>query len=173
MGKRAVLLTLGPLLVILGSWPLLYIYAFVGGSPPEVEGWEYWSRVLSRMFNFADPGWIALPSSLVVLFGFALFSWGCTVLVGDAVHQPRLRRAMLTSILIVARVFAGAVIGVLVVIAYLALDYLAQAEKQYYFLDYREAIITLLAIGVVIGAVVGLIWAFTAMKRKDDVPGRS
>jgi hypothetical protein len=49
----------------------------------------------------------------------------------------------------------GAAIGITVVVAYVTVDYLAQTDKQFYFLDRRPGIITLLWIGVVIGAVIG------------------
>src|SRR4029077_16286313 len=86
MGKRGVLLTMGPLLVILGGWPLFYIYAFASMVPPNLDGWDYWSLVWSKMFNFSDAGWISMLSSKVVGLGCGLFLWGLLVLVGDAVR---------------------------------------------------------------------------------------
>jgi hypothetical protein len=86
MGKRAVLLTTGTLLVILGAWPLFFIYAFASMVPPDLDGWDYWSLVLGKMFNFSDAGWISLLSTLVVAAGSGLFLWGLVVLVGDAVR---------------------------------------------------------------------------------------
>jgi hypothetical protein len=86
MQKRGVLLSLGPLLVILGGCPLLYIYAFASMVPPELAGWDFWSLVLSKMFDFSDAGWISLLSSGVVVAGSALFVWGVAVVIGDALR---------------------------------------------------------------------------------------
>jgi hypothetical protein len=77
---------MGPLLVILGGWPLFFIYAFASMVSPELEGWDYWSLVLSKMFNFSDAGWVSLLSSLVAVLGCAMFLWGLAVLLGDAVR---------------------------------------------------------------------------------------
>jgi hypothetical protein len=86
MGMRGVCLTAGPLLMILGGVPLLFVYAFASMVPPELAGWEYWSEVLSRMFNFSDAGWVSLFSSLVVLVGMGLFVWGLAVVLADGIR---------------------------------------------------------------------------------------
>ncbi len=91
MGKRGVLLTMGPLLVFLGGLPLLYVYAFASMAPPELDGWDYWSRVLSVMFNFSDAGWVSLISSIVVVSGCGFFLWGLFVLAGDALSWRQTR----------------------------------------------------------------------------------
>jgi hypothetical protein len=81
MGRQGVCLTAGPLLVILGGAPLFYIYASASMVPPNLEGWAFWSEVLSRMFNFEDAGWLSLFSSVVAGAGIGLFLWG----LGDVV----------------------------------------------------------------------------------------
>ena len=91
MGKRGVLLTAGPLLVILGGSPLLIIYAFASMVPPDLEGWDYWSLVLRRMLNYSGAGWLTLLSSLVAVLGCAMFFWGLAVLVGDAIRCRPMR----------------------------------------------------------------------------------
>jgi hypothetical protein len=85
MGKQGVCLTAGPLLMVLGGVPLLFIYAFAGMVPPELTGWAYWSEVLGRMFNLSDAGRVSVPSAMVVLAGLALFLTG----IVTALSKPR------------------------------------------------------------------------------------
>jgi hypothetical protein len=87
MGKIGFLLAIGPLLAMLGGWPLLYLYAEASMAPPDLEGWDYWSLVLSKMFNFTDAGWISLLSSTIIGVGCMLFVWGLVALVGEAVRR--------------------------------------------------------------------------------------
>ena len=54
--------------------------------PPDLGGWDYWSLVLSKVFNFDDAGWFSLLSSIVVVLGCGLFLWGLAVLVADAAN---------------------------------------------------------------------------------------
>jgi len=87
----------GPLLIILGAAPLLYIYAFASMFPPEQDGWNYWSLVLGTMFNFADAGWLSLASCVVADPGDSYSSSGALsymiadaarYLIGSAARRP-------------------------------------------------------------------------------------
>ena len=94
MGKKGVLLTIGPLLVILGGCPLLLIWTFAafGMVRPNPEGWDYWSILFGKMFNFEDnTGWICLPALTVVMLGCALFIWGLVVAIDDLVKRKSTR----------------------------------------------------------------------------------
>jgi hypothetical protein len=70
MGKRGVLLTAGPLLVILGGLPLLYLSIPL---PPDLEGWDYWHSRFSTMFDAG--GALFVLSATLVAFGCGLFVW--------------------------------------------------------------------------------------------------
>jgi quinol-cytochrome oxidoreductase complex cytochrome b subunit len=60
---------------------------------------------------------------------------------------------------LVARMLIGALIGIAVVAVFFAIDYLRQSDTRLYFVDNRDAFFTLLAVGLVIGGVIGLGWA--------------
>src|SRR2546423_14848286 len=78
MGKLGVCLTAGPLLMVLGGYPLLCIFGFASmpRAKPDLEGMG-WSTVLGRMFNFStDAGWITLIGGLIFVFGLFLVVLG-------------------------------------------------------------------------------------------------
>jgi hypothetical protein len=76
MGTRAVCVTVGLLLMILGGMPLFYIYAFASMVHPDLKGWDYWSEILRRMFDLSSAGSMSVLSSLIVLIGCGFFLWG-------------------------------------------------------------------------------------------------
>jgi hypothetical protein len=82
MGKRGVLLTVGPLLIVLGGVPLLMIYGVAAMVNPNLDDWDYWSLVLNKMFNFSNAGWVTVMVSIIVAFGCVLSEWGLLVLAG-------------------------------------------------------------------------------------------
>jgi hypothetical protein len=89
MGRLGVCLSAGTLLMLLGGLPLLFVYAFASMSmgPHEVEGWDYWSEVLARMFNFADSGCYSLTGTVILLSGAALLMYGTLASIADAVRS--------------------------------------------------------------------------------------
>jgi hypothetical protein len=86
MGLHSFCLGTGSCLVILGACPLLFVYGFASMTKPHLDGWDHWSLVLSKMFNFADAGWLCLLSSIFVVVGSSLIVWSLSVLVADAVR---------------------------------------------------------------------------------------
>jgi hypothetical protein len=76
-------------------------------------------------------------------------------------------RILATSLLL-ARILVGVLIGVVVVIIYVVIDYVGQTDKRLYFIDHRESIETLLSLGVLIGGLVGLVWAFSSKRGSTD-----
>jgi hypothetical protein len=84
MGKRGVCLTAGPLLMLLGGLPFLFVQGFPGPARPELKGWAYWSTFLGNTFDLSkDAGWISLTSSVIFVCGLALFALGVFTLVQD------------------------------------------------------------------------------------------
>ena len=79
--------------MVLGGLPLLYIFAFAGMAPPTLQGWDYWSRVLPIMFDFAGSGWITVFSLLVFLFGAGVFLLGVWATVASAIPWLIRRRS--------------------------------------------------------------------------------
>jgi hypothetical protein len=69
---------------------------------------------------------------------------------------------------LVARTIIGVLIGIVIVILYFTIHYLAttwgmgRSGKQLYFFDNREAFITVLAMGILIGAVIGFGWGINS-----------
>jgi hypothetical protein len=63
---------------------------------------------------------------------------------------------------------AGAAIGVAVVGLYAVIDYLGQSDKRLYFIDHKDALITLLILGLLIGGAVGFGWAITTLRHAKD-----
>jgi hypothetical protein len=77
MGKRGFCFTAGPLIMILGGFPLLYIHTVASMMRPEIRGWDYWSEVFSRMFDFSNEiGWTCAMSIGVFLIGAGFFVIG-------------------------------------------------------------------------------------------------
>jgi cell division protein FtsX len=89
MGPRGLCLTAGPLLIVLGGYPLFFISCYAematqGLASQGVDGWPYWSTVLSRMFDFTSQnGWISLISGSIFLLGLGMLVTGI-VMAGTA-----------------------------------------------------------------------------------------
>jgi hypothetical protein len=66
--------------------------------------------------------------------------------------RPRALIGLLTLMLV------GTAIGIAVVALFVGTDYVVQTSNQFYFDDNRDAILTLLTLGVFIGAAIGLGW---------------
>jgi hypothetical protein len=69
------------------------------------------------------------------------------------------------------RMLIGAVFGIAVVVLYFSLDYLGETDKErrrFYFTDQRDAFVTLLTAGIVIGAAVGFGWAISSKERNQN-----
>jgi hypothetical protein len=82
-----VLLTAGGLLFVgLGGFGLLYIYMVASMVPDSLSRWDYWSLVLSRMFNFKEAGWYSLWSVFFIVSGCVLLTWGA--LFADGKPSP-------------------------------------------------------------------------------------
>jgi hypothetical protein len=73
--------------MILGGFPLFFVAGFASMGIRNVEGWDYWAALLSRMFNFSTDAWCySLPGSLIFLFGAGLFGYGIFTAVADGVR---------------------------------------------------------------------------------------
>ena len=79
-----------------------------------------------------------------------------------------LTQRILAIIRLLTRTLVGAVIGICVVAVYFGVDYLGATDKRLYWIDERDAIFTLLTMGVLIGATVGFIWAVSSKGRNKD-----
>src|SRR5271166_2177444 len=77
-----------------------------------------------------------------------------------------LKKSHLLKLLI--RMLIGSVTGIAVAILFVAIFYLQEADKQFFFLDYKESNITLLMLGFLIGAIVGLLWALMTRSINGD-----
>ena len=64
-----------------------------------------------------------------------------------------------TMLPLVVRMLAGAVIGIVVVILYFTIDYLGASDRRLYFIDHRDAFLTVLVLGILIGTIIGIGWA--------------
>jgi hypothetical protein len=108
--------------------------------------------------------------------GFAVaFAGGeASVVCGRAVNRQdhpmgnRLMQRILPMTRLLTRVLAGAVIGAATVALYVGIDYVGHTDRRLYFIDYRDAILTLLTLGVLIGAAVGFGWAISSGGRNKD-----
>lgn len=67
--EARILLALASLVAIaIGSFCLLYVFAFCSMVEPSLQGWDRWSEILGRMFDFKNAGrmtgvclvWIAI-----------------------------------------------------------------------------------------------------------------
>lgn len=67
-----------------------------------------------------------------------------------------------TMLPLFARMLTGAAIGIAIVILYFTIDYLGSSEKRLYFIDREDAFITVLALGIVIGTIIGIGWAISS-----------
>jgi hypothetical protein len=66
---------------------------------------------------------------------------------------------MHTMIRLLTRTLVGKVIGIAVVAVYVIMDYMGQTDKRLYWFDNGDAVLTLLTLGVLIGATIGFFWA--------------
>jgi hypothetical protein len=78
------------------------------------------------------------------------------------------RKVRLGTVRVFARMLVGVAISVVVVITYVAIDYMGATDKRLYFIDYGDAIATLLVVAVLIGGVVGMVWAFSGKKSSKE-----
>jgi hypothetical protein len=63
------------------------------------------------------------------------------------------------------RVLLGAAIGIAFEVVYIAIDYIGESDKQLYFFDHKASIYTLLPLGGLIGAAIGVAWAVVSKVR--------
>jgi hypothetical protein len=69
---------------------------------------------------------------------------------------------------LVARMLIGAVIGVAAVFFYFTIGYVGARDKKLYFIDHWDAFITVLTMGVLIGAIIGIGWAISEKYRNEQ-----
>ena len=76
------------ILVILGGFPLFIVFGFASMERPGLEGWDYWAKVLSRMFNFSNDAWcFSVPGSLILLTGVGLLLYGVFAASLDSIRS--------------------------------------------------------------------------------------
>lgn len=70
---------------------------------------------------------------------------------------------------LLTRMLVGTAIGIAVVAVYESIFYLGQTEKWLlYWIDHKDSILTLLTMGVLIGATIGFIWAIISKGRNKN-----
>lgn len=88
MGRLGFCLSVGTLLMLLGGFPLLLFCGFASMGAHGLDGWDYWARVLPRMFNFSNSdGWASSSMSAIFLFGAGLFCYGIFAAIADGVRS--------------------------------------------------------------------------------------
>jgi hypothetical protein len=69
MNTRVVSLVTGVLLMIVGGYLLLYVYAFSSMVNPALQGWERQKLIVSKMWDFHNAGLLTLLSLVFVAYG--------------------------------------------------------------------------------------------------------
>ena len=86
MGKRGFCFVGGPLIMFLGGFPLLFLYAFASLEGRGLEGWDYWSEVLGRMFISSDAGFASTICLGIFLLGAGFVVTGLVDLINGLVQ---------------------------------------------------------------------------------------
>ena len=90
MGRLGFCLSVGVLLMILGGFPLFLVYGVASMVRRDLEGWDYWTTVLSRMFNLSNDAWcFSLQGSVIFLFGAGLCVYGLLSAVVSGTRQQK------------------------------------------------------------------------------------
>ena len=85
MEKRAVCLTVGPMMMLIGGTPWLGLLTVLDHQAPVLEGWDWWWALPKKVFDnsFSEAGWMLVPCGIMFLLGTTLVLIGVWTILGD------------------------------------------------------------------------------------------